>query len=689
MAISDIRFIVSAVDAATKTLDSVRWSLNQIRESSGGFLAAMESNQEWLEWVRNASWVALAGITALWAWAVKQASNLEQLRAIMNVTTNSAEEWKRIFQEVNDLAVKTPFNTDDLARASTTMMGFGVTSKTVMWDMKMLGDIALWNQERLQWLAYAFGQTSAAGRLTGNEMLQYINWGFNPLQIISEKTWESMLSLKEKMEKWAISVDMVREAMQIATSEGGRYYKAMDTQSKTFSGQMSALGENVKITLAAIWWFSDGEVIKGGLLDTLTGYLEAIIPMLDNVKNWATENPKLAGSILIVTWTVAALATWLATLVLVLPSISAWLMIIRNAMAGFSLVSLINPITIAIAAIWALYLAFSTNFLGIRDITMSALESVKSVIASAWAYISWIWNNQSIGLKDSVMLLWTVVKDLWKWWVEAITKVFSDGLTSMRQFWQEYGDDITKVATMLWNAVKWVFSTALEWIKVVFEGYLTMISGSFRVWWGILSGDTTKILEWVKLVFSGIWWVIAWLVKTALYAINDVIRTLFGIDVVATISWAWDSVTTKTQEAWSFVQEIVSSVSDAIKSKIDSVFALFDSLRNKAREVQSFVQSTLESFGGGGGGGVSGARAMGGSVESGKTYLVGERGPELFTPSFSGNITPNRKLWGGGTSVNISFWSVHVHNEADEDRLVSKLTSEINRQMELYQMGIA
>lgn len=52
----------------------------------------------------------------------------------------------------------------------------------------------------------------------------------------------------------------------------------------------------------------------------------------------------------------------------------------------------------------------------------------------------------------------------------------------MRQFWQEYGDDITKVAKMLWDTVKWVFSTALEGIRVVFEGYLTIISGAFRVW---------------------------------------------------------------------------------------------------------------------------------------------------------------------------------------------------------------
>ncbi len=148
----------------------------------------------------------------------------------------------------------------------------------------------------------------------------------------------------------------------------------------------------------------------------------------------------------------------------------------------------------------------------------------------------------------------------------------------------------------------------------------------------------------MKLIISGIWNTLSGIIKNALYGLNEIIRTVFGVDVIGTISSAWDSVTAKTQEAWSFVQEIVSSVSDAIKSKIDSVFALFDSLKNKAREVQSFVKSTLESFSGGGGGGVSGARAMGGSVESGKTYLVGERGPELFTPSFSGNITPNRKL---------------------------------------------
>ena len=48
-----------------------------------------------------------------------------------------------------------------------------------------------------------------------------------------------------------------------------------------------------------------------------------------------------------------------------------------------------------------------------------------------------------------------------------------------------------------------------------------------------------------------------------------------------------------------------------------------------------------------------GARAAGGPVMSGSTYLVGERGPELFTPGASGTITPNNAL-GGGTSITVN-----------------------------------
>jgi hypothetical protein len=47
-------------------------------------------------------------------------------------------------------------------------------------------------------------------------------------------------------------------------------------------------------------------------------------------------------------------------------------------------------------------------------------------------------------------------------------------------------------------------------------------------------------------------------------------------------------------------------------------------------------------------------RANGGPVAGGSTYLVGERGPELFTPSSSGSITPNNALGGNTITVNVN-----------------------------------
>jgi butyrate kinase len=67
---------------------------------------------------------------------------------------------------------------------------------------------------------------------------------------------------------------------------------------------------------------------------------------------------------------------------------------------------------------------------------------------------------------------------------------------------------------------------------------------------------------------------------------------------------------------------------------------------------------------------IDGARAAGGPVRAGGTYLVGENGPELFSPNSSGNITPN----GVGGTVNITVNAGMGANGADiGDQIVDAL----------------
>ena len=48
---------------------------------------------------------------------------------------------------------------------------------------------------------------------------------------------------------------------------------------------------------------------------------------------------------------------------------------------------------------------------------------------------------------------------------------------------------------------------------------------------------------------------------------------------------------------------------------------------------------------------VAGVAANGGPVQAGQRYVVGERGPEMFTPNVSGTITPNSQMGGNGVTV--------------------------------------
>jgi len=60
-------------------------------------------------------------------------------------------------------------------------------------------------------------------------------------------------------------------------------------------------------------------------------------------------------------------------------------------------------------------------------------------------------------------------------------------------------------------------------------------------------------------------------------------------------------------------------------------------------------------------------KAAGGPVKQGGSYLVGERGPELFSPGVSGMITPNHAL-GGGTTVVVNVDASGSSVQGDEDR---------------------
>ena len=176
-------------------------------------------------------------------YALSTSAAFEQLAISFRVMTGSAQTGQELTDAIIKLGAETPMTAQQLSKAAQLLLSFGESAENIIPDLKLLGDITGGEVNRFNMLALAFAQVGANGKLMGQDLLQMVNAGFNPLQIMSQTTGKSMGELRKEMEEGRISFQMVAQAMRDAASEGGRYFGLMEQQSQSLNGRLSTLGD--------------------------------------------------------------------------------------------------------------------------------------------------------------------------------------------------------------------------------------------------------------------------------------------------------------------------------------------------------------------------------------------------------------------------------------------------------------
>ena len=249
-----VNFIFKLKDKVSDKLKDINKNLDTTNSRLKATTVQLDRLAKKTESIRKVGKVMTLGVTlpvvAMGGAMIKAAADIEAMQQQLSTMLGSAEAGGKMFEEIKTMAAKTPFETKDLMAATNTMLGFGIAQEKVLPLMNQLGDISGGNAQRFQSLALAFSQVSSAGKLQGQDLLQMINAGFNPLESIAKKTGKSVGYWKEQMSKGKVTVEMVEQAMKDATSEGGRFFGMMDKQSKTALGQWSTFQDNLNMLLA-------------------------------------------------------------------------------------------------------------------------------------------------------------------------------------------------------------------------------------------------------------------------------------------------------------------------------------------------------------------------------------------------------------------------------------------------------
>jgi tape measure domain-containing protein len=287
-----------------------------------------------------------------------------------------------LFKEIREFAVQTPMMLKDLASGAQTMLAFNIEAEKVMPMLKSIGDISMGDAQKFNSLTLAFSQMSATGKLMGQDLLQMINAGFNPLATISEKTGKTIGELKEEMEKGKITTQMVTDAFQAASSEGGKFNGMLEKQSKGINGAISNLQGAIDDMYNAIGSAAEGATVS--LISAAT----------DLAKNYEQVGRIVAGliatygtykaALMAVTAAEQACAMGLTAFTKVEALHYGWLVLQEKAQKMLNATMLSNPYVLAataVAALVAVMISLKTETERLRDAEQAYDEQKQKVIA--------------------------------------------------------------------------------------------------------------------------------------------------------------------------------------------------------------------------------------------------------------------------------------------------------------------
>ncbi len=243
----------------------------------------------------------------------------------------------------------------------------------------------------------------------------------------------------------------------------------------------------------------------------------------------------------------------------------------------------------------------------------------------------------------------------------------------MGQLQEMIGQQLAPVLISLLTTITPIVMTITNWISkhptltkyiILTAGAVTgLIAGLYAM--SLAVGVLTAISSPWLLIIGAIILAIGALIAITILCVNkwDTIKVFFKT--------LWEDIKNIFKEGIDFIMGYVNSLMSMIDNLISKAKSIGSSIGNVGTTVMSAVNSPIQTVVNA----ITGKRANGGNVAQGSSYLVGENGAEMFTPTSSGFITPTNKLSSGGQNIVVNITGTFLSEDAGRrvgDMIISR-----------------
>lgn len=412
-------------------------------------------------------------------------SQMQQNQISFTTMLGSASKAKQFMGWAQQFAAKTPFTMDDVVTGSKRLLAFGFSAKQIPKMLTSIGDassaMGMSGSEGIGRISTALGQMAAHGTVDAQDMMQLTSVGIPAWDILAKAMHKSTKEVMDLSQKGMIPANVA--VNDIVNGMEQRFPHMMDAQSKSYSGLMSTLKDNVVSTL--------GNIIKPKFEEISNKIIPHLISVTGTVSSTfnrthsviqalgagirAEFGPAAAGIFEGLATSVKDVFGWLIDHH---TGVEAALAGIAGGIAAFKIGGTLGKIAGAIKE-------FKGGIKGAKDATGTFAKLGKAVTNLRKAKPDQTFNV----LKDSIKNLTNLDPKLVliSLALAALAFVIIKNWGPISGFFKKLWAGMKSGATTALNAVKGAFTGALNGIKSVWGGITGFFSG---IWSGIRSAAT-------------------------------------------------------------------------------------------------------------------------------------------------------------------------------------------------------
>lgn len=213
-------------------------------------------------------------------------AEIESIKTQLGVVFSNQTQADSVFSEISQYAIKSPFGIQQTSELAVLLKQSGVYASDLMDTLKMLGDTAGGNMEKMKRIANNYAQIVSIGKASMLDMRQFAYAGIPIFEAVSKELGVSQQELRKLISDGKVTSDIIEKVFKDLTGINGIFNEATSKGAKTLKARLQNLSDAKQLALSSM-----GErFVKVGDDYGDRSYIEGFVTKLEDFFTWVREH---------------------------------------------------------------------------------------------------------------------------------------------------------------------------------------------------------------------------------------------------------------------------------------------------------------------------------------------------------------------------------------------------------------